>query len=289
MLIRSAAFVVCVIALTAPASAASLNEVWRATGFDLPESVTFDPATQAFYVSNMGTNPTDKDGNGFIARLDAAGNVTDLKWVTGLNAPKGTIVADGKLYVTDIDQVVEIDIASGAIANRYPAEGAQFLNDIAIAPDGRIFVADTFINAVYVLEDGALSIWLQDPSVVGPNGLVVMDGNLLVAELGDASGGFENLVPGAVKSVDLETKAVSDFGPPSPVGGLDGIEIFGADSVTVTDNPGGRLLAITPGEPVTELGVLSPGTADHEWVPAQNVFVIPNLQISEVAGYELVE
>jgi DNA-binding beta-propeller fold protein YncE len=285
---RIATLAAVAVVLSTPAGA-GLTEAWRVGGFDLPESVSYDDATQSFFVSNLGTNPTDKDGNGFISRLDARGNLTELKWVTGLNAPKGTAIADGKLYVTDIDQLVVIDIASRIIVNRYPGKGAKFLNDPAVAPDGRVFVADTFANAIYVLDNGGLQTWRQDPSLMGPNGLLVRDGTLIVAELGDVSQGFENIKPGTVKQIDLATKAISDFGPPAPLAPLDGIEDDGEGGVMVTDNPGGRLLDIKAGEPPVVIGTLAPGAADFEWVPSMNLLVVPQMQQNEIVAYSLTD
>ena len=289
MAVRTIALAAAAIALALPATAATLTETWRATGFDTPESVSYDPGTNSLYVSNINGGTNDKDGNGYISKLDANGTVTDRMWVTGLNGPKGTAIVGNTLYVTDIDELVEIDIPSAKVTHHYPAEGAMFLNDPAVAPDGRVFVADTFANRIYVLDGGKMSTWFEDPKLVGPNGLVVMDGKLIVAELGDASKGFDKLVPGNVKAIDLATKALSDFGPSGQIGGLDGIEDDGKGGVTVTDNGGGRLLMFMPGHPEMLISKIEPGSADHEWVPSMNEFVIPNLQSGDVVAYKLSE
>jgi hypothetical protein len=267
------------------AHAAGVTEAWRASGFQSPESVSWDAAAQVFYVSNIGNNDTPKDGDGFISKLDANGNVIALKWVTGLDAPKGTDVAGGKLYVSDIDQLVEIDTARGEITGRYPADGAKFLNDVTIADDGRVFVADTFASAIYVLADGKMSVFVQDPKLRGPNGLTTLDGKLLVAELGDVSKGFANMTPGNVKAIDLASKAISDFGP-ATVGNLDGIERDGSGGVTVTDNPKGMLLDIKPGAEPIEVGMASPGAADHEYAANLGLYVVPQMRDNAIVAYK---
>lgn len=275
------------LALTIPATAAfAATEAWRLGGFDLPESVSWDPTAQVFYVSNLGTDPMSKDGNGFIAKVKADGTLDTLKWATGLDAPKGTEVVGGKLYVTDIDRLVEIDTASGKIANTYPAEGAKFLNDLAVATDGRIFIADTATNTIYMFENGAISTWLSDPALNGPNGLTIVGSDLVVASLGDLSAGFDNLKPANVKKVDLVSKAISDFGTADVFGNLDGIEPDGKGGVIVTDNRGGRLLEIMPGAAPTEIAKLTPGAADFEYVPAQGLYVIPQMMQNEIVAYK---
>src|SRR5829696_2074744 len=41
-----------------------------------PESVRYDADLDAYFVSNINGNPSQKDGNGFIARVDAANTAT---------------------------------------------------------------------------------------------------------------------------------------------------------------------------------------------------------------------
>jgi DNA-binding beta-propeller fold protein YncE len=265
------------------ASAAGLTEVWRASGFDLPESVSWDAKAKAFYVSNLGTDPVSKDGNGFISRLGPDGTVDVLKWVTGLDAPKGTEVVGDRLFVTDIDRLVEIDTVKGKIVKTYPVPGAKFLNDLAVAADGRIFISDTYGDAIFVFQNGAVSEWLRSSQLAGPNGLTIIGKRLIVANLGDLSGAKPK--PSNVKAVDLETKAITNFGTADPVGHLDGIEKDGAGGVFVTDNPGGRLLDIMPGKPAIEVAKLKPGAADLEYVPDGKLFVIPQMQQSEIVAY----
>src|SRR5690606_16026969 len=79
-----------------------------------------------------------------------------LQWATGLNAPKGMAILDDKLYVTDIDELVEINIADSAITNRFPVQGAAFLNDVAT--DGKkVYFSDSQTGKVHVLEDGKVN------------------------------------------------------------------------------------------------------------------------------------
>lgn len=257
------------------AAAEGLTELWRTTGFNTPESVALDAATGVIYVSNIAGDPMAKDGNGFIAQMAADGVITTLNWVTGLDAPKGMDVVGGTLYVADIDRLVEIDIASATVTNRYPVAGAGLLNDVIVAPDGRVFVSDTATSTIHVLEAGNLTAWLTDPMLMGANGLTIIDGMLVVAQVGDISRGFDKTKPGQVVSVDLASKATAFYGVDAAVGVLDGIEPDGAGGVLVTDFMGGRILSQMPGGAAVPIGILSMGTADFEFVADQGLVLVP--------------
>jgi hypothetical protein len=271
---------------TTTVMAAEYTQAWKKTGFMSPESVSYDPVSKSLFVSNINSpNPTEANGKGYVSQLDLDGNVLKEKFVDGLNAPKGTYVVDGKLYVAGVEQVSEIDAATGKILNTYKAPGATFFNDVAVGPDGKVFVTETAQGAIYALENGKLSQWLADPQLAGANGIIVKGGTLLVATLGDISGGFDKLKPSNVKSVDIATKKVADYGSPAPIGGLDGIELTDA-GVMVTDNSGGRLLEVKSDGSTAVLATPGPGAADHEYIPDQHLVVIPMLQSGEVLAYK---
>jgi SMP-30/gluconolaconase/LRE-like protein len=127
--------------------------VIKDVGFQTPESVLHDVSSDTYLVSNINGSPLDKDDNGFISKLSPEGEVISLKWIDGaaadveLNAPKGLGIADGKLYVTDIDVIRTFDLATGKPGQQIKVAGASFLNDIAVGPDGSIFVSDTGLKA----------------------------------------------------------------------------------------------------------------------------------------------
>ncbi len=108
-------------------TAQSLKPVWKTPQvLKTPESVYYNAQTRQIYVSNINGKTAAKDGNGFISLLDPNGKILKLKWVTGLNGPKGMTLTGNYLYVSDIDRLAEIDIRSGQIIRFYPAPGACF-------------------------------------------------------------------------------------------------------------------------------------------------------------------
>lgn len=154
--------------------AQQLEKIWE-TGkvFASPESVMYDRTSGLIYVSSINGNSGDKDGNGFISRLHPDGSVKDLYWINGLHAPKGMAVDKGRLYVADIDRLVEIDIHTGEIAGYYTSPDAVFLNDVAAADDGTVYVSDSRANRIFRLKEGKLELWLTHPDFSKTNGLLV--------------------------------------------------------------------------------------------------------------------
>ena len=135
------ALILSLCALTAAHSGAP-KKLWELKGLDAPESVVFDPASNALYVSNIGGKIWQKDSNGFISKVSPDGKMIERNWLAGLDSPTGLALDGGKLYVADTDQLVEIDIASKSIAKRYPAPGAKWLNDVASDGKGTLYASE---------------------------------------------------------------------------------------------------------------------------------------------------
>ena len=142
------------------AAQAEVKELWSLDGFMNPESAYSDGAG-GYFVSNVNGGPLDKDGNGFISKVSGDGKMATLKWIEGLNAPKGMVMGCGKLYVSDIDQLIEIDPVAGKVTATYPAEGAVFLNDTAVDEAGNVYVSDIAKRKIWQLKDGKMSVWYE--------------------------------------------------------------------------------------------------------------------------------
>lgn len=266
------------------AAAQSLTEAWRTGGFMTPESVSYDPGSQSLYVGNINSPDMSANGQGYISQVGLDGTVIKEKFAEGLNAPKGTFVSGGTLFVAGVEEVVEIHIATGAIITRHAIPGATFVNDVAVADDGTIYATETMQASVYAIRDGKAEVFVSDPALAGANGIVIDGNRLLVATLGDLSGGFANLKPSTVKAIDLTSKEITDYGSPEPVGSLDGIELTDG-GVLVTDNGAGRVVKIAEDGSITEIGNSGAGSADFEYIPEQNLIVVPILNTSELVAF----
>jgi hypothetical protein len=190
------------------------------TGFDTPESAYWDEGTSSWYVSNMAGSPIEKDGVGWISKLDRCGNLVEAHWIDGLNAPKGIRVANGKLYNADLDELVVVDLATKAVT-KIPAPGAVLLNDPSVADDGSVYVPDTFGNTVWRFKDGQGSIFVSSPLLDLPNGSIVDGNDLVVASTGTLA---PPITQGKIWKIDLRTRALAQFG--SFEAKMDGIERY---------------------------------------------------------------
>jgi DNA-binding beta-propeller fold protein YncE len=208
------------------------------------------------------------------------------------------IYNNSKLYVSDITDLVEIEIANGRIIKHYNAPGSAFLNDVVSDNHGNIYVSDTGTNTIYKLDTNlknntSLQVWLQSPELNSPNGLYV-DNNknkLIVVSLGSDL----SKPGGGMKIVDLENKTISSLGnegTTTPVGGLDGIESDATGThYYVTDNPAGKVYTVNADGTgyVTLIDLQRQGTADLEFIPAQSMIIIPIMQDNKLVAYKLVE
>ncbi|CAN5352518.1 hypothetical protein BH23BAC1_BH23BAC1_08910 [soil metagenome] len=159
----------------------SLTKVWETDSImTTTESVIYDPASDIIFASNINEFPSKRNGSGFISKIAKDGTVLQHKWITGLNTPAGMTLKEGKLYVNDVNQLVEIDIVQGKIINRYPVENAGFLNDAAT--DGKnIYVTDSEKGTVHVLENGSFTLLAE--GMDGINGLALNEqGDILILD-----------------------------------------------------------------------------------------------------------
>ncbi|MEI6089438.1 MAG: T9SS type A sorting domain-containing protein, partial [bacterium] len=113
-----------------------------------PESVLFDSANQRWLCSLVGEHGTP---DGSIVVIDESGSAIS-KLTTGLDDPKGIVIANDKLYVTDVTKVRVIDPASGELLETIPIAGAQFLNDICFDGKTSLYLSDNAISAIFTLD-----------------------------------------------------------------------------------------------------------------------------------------
>lgn len=261
--------------------------LWTVGGFSTPESVVYDRERDRFYVSNMATRGEGATpGDGFISRLDGHGNITELKWITGLQNPKGLVLTNGRLYAGDDDALVEMDLDRAAIVARHaPADGgpAQF-NDATADANGNVYVFSKRLDTVFRLSDGTFAPWVKvDTNITGKFNGVRADGDRLLLGSWQVPGPDGEQL-GHLTTIDLATGAIERIGS-VPIGHIDGIEPDGRGGWTVTDFTHGALLHIDADGTPTRLLTLVKGSADHLYLADRQLLLIPFLLDDVIRAY----
>jgi len=247
----------------------------------IPESVLYDESGNILYVSNINGRPTHKNGQGFISKVSLDGKIERLKWATGLNAPKGSATYGNKLYVSDIDQLVEIDLETGKILAKYPAAGAKFLNDVAADASGNVYVTDMSgeNSVIYKLSQGNMTVWVKGEEIINPNGLFMEEKRLVVGNSGD----------GSLKAINLADKKINTI---AKVGsGIDGLRSDGKGNYFISDWKGKTSLVAASGKIIVLIDTTAAkiNSADLEYIKSRRLLLIPTFFDNRVVAYKVEE
>jgi sugar lactone lactonase YvrE len=263
------------------------TQVWATDSvFLTPESVLYDPDREVLYVTNFDAMyGATEDFTGYISKLSLDGEVEELKWITGLNAPAGIAIYRDKLYTLERGFLTEIDIARGEILERYEVPGSDFVNDLAIDGEGNIYISDTSPSShidsrIYRFKDGVFQVWLDGPEIYRSNGLFIHENELLVGNTGD----------GIFKAVDLTDKTVRNI-TSLGAGVIDGIRVDNKGNYIVSHWEGQTYVISPSGEVVEVLDTMGErlNSADFEYIREQNLLLIPTFLGNRVTAYRLAE
>lgn len=155
-------------------------------GFSSPESVIIKG--EHIYVSNVGEKlePSTKDADGFISKLDKSGKIKQLHFIKGLNAPKGMGIVNNTLYIADIDSLKGFDLSNQQEVFSLSFKETKFLNDITVKDNKTLFVSSSDKDLIYEVNlEKRTYKKLLDFNVA--NGLYYDDGILYAAQLGSSS------------------------------------------------------------------------------------------------------
>ena len=211
--------------------------------FDAPESFVADPETGSYYVSNMNGSPLAKDGNGYISKISANGNLVIQKFIGGksepiLNAPKGILILGHQLWVADIDTVKVFDKESGKLLRTIDAAPlrAQFLNDVTT--DGtEIYVSDMLGDQIFKItpaENDKVTVFKKGKELGNPNGLIFNPKTKSLMAVGFKSG--------EILEIDRRGRAhVLKKG----LSGLDGVDYDNEGNLYVSSYEKGEIYKIT--------------------------------------------
>lgn len=257
-------------------------------GFSSPESVIIKGKN--VYVSNVGAKlePTTKDGDGFISKLDKNGEIKKLKFIDGLDAPKGMGIVNNTLYIADVDTLKGFDIDSKKKVFNLVFKGTNFLNDITVKDDKTLFVSSSDANKIYEV-DLEKKAYKKVVDLNAANGLHYEDGVLYAAELGSSNKTMFD-AKGKLYKINLKDKSLNLLS--SFEGVLDGVQKVGS-KVYVSDwvnfkNSGVVRIYDTKTKQESVLGTqLLHGAADFIIDEKTNKLYIPQMIAGKVSIVDL--
>jgi len=267
------------VALSFNTHAQKLELKWRTDSLlRVPESVLFDAGKKVLYVANIDGKPDGKDGEGFISKVGLNGKIENLKWVTGLDAPKGLGLFGSNLYVADISRVVIINIQSGKITNKIEIEGAEFLNDITIDKKGTVYVSDTGTGKIYTLRNNKPELYFDSKEFKGVNGLFALPQELYIVDFGT----------GINYKLSADKNLVK-FGTTSE--GADGVVPVGNGDFLVSSWHGEVFYVTAQGQATKLLDTKDKkiSAADIEFDPKSKMLFIPTFFSNTVDAYQLLK
>ncbi len=268
---------------------AKVHPAWTLEeNLDAPESCYFDPESKNIFVSVVGGKPDEKDGNGLIHKLDKNGKIITAGWVKELNAPKGLRAHNGLLWVSDIDQIVAINIADGTIAKKIDVPGAKFLNDVVIDGSGVVYVSDTIVSRIYRIEEDKSSVFIDGKQLESPNGLLIQGNRLIVASWGlIENGDWATKALGHIYSIGISSKQITKI-TRRPLGHLDGLEVDSKGNFLVSDWMAGKVYRVRPNNGKSEVLIYGfKNSADIGIVPGTQMLLVPRMGENKVSAYAL--
>ncbi|MCK8490410.1 MULTISPECIES: gluconolaconase [Spirosoma] len=208
-----------------------------------PEGFAYSAQLDRFLVSSIT--------QGKVGTVDVNGNYADLIAPPELISSMGMRVADGRLFVCNADQGVStkstpqttrktaellvFNIASRQLERRVDLDDlytspAHLANDLAVQPDGTVYVTDSFAPVIYkVMPNGQASVLVENPlfasATFGLNGIVYHPNGYLIVAVTSA---------GKLYKVDLKNgNAISEVGGLPNLPG-DGLSLLNGDLYVVT-------------------------------------------------------
>tara|TARA_E500000178_G_scaffold259419_1_gene256233 strand:- start:1472 stop:2215 length:744 start_codon:yes stop_codon:yes gene_type:complete len=231
-----------------------------------------------------------KDGDGKIVQILIDGEKKIIA-DSGLNDPKGLIVKDDFIYVTDNDEVKKIgmtgDVETWLTADDFPRK-PQFLNDIT-SDNNFIYISDSgdLLNgkgggAIFKVDSNKKITVLvdetNDMNIRSPNGLSThQDGYLTFND-------FENGFLFRVKLGDLVVEKLSEG-----YGGADGLVATG-DSLYLSDWKNGKVFRLDTSKEGTKPTLIKEGmegSADIDITTDGKYLIIPEMKANRVIIHPL--
>jgi len=230
----------------------------------IPEGIAYDPLGKRFFIGSIAqrkiivTNSQGeaRDFSNFNDKLDPVLGLT-VDSVRGALYAVSTNGFEESAKKERRNAVIRYDLKSGRLTDRFSAADAAQLNDLAVTPDGMLYVTDSETGTLFRKkpEEKALTRLGEAGALRGANGIALGgDGTLYVT------------LSTGIARVDLKTGVPTRLSQPDTIvtGGCDGLYWHEGDLLGVQNstNPG-RIIRIALAEKGTLIGGLTVLQSHH--------------------------
>jgi hypothetical protein len=226
--------------------------------------------------------------DGYVSLVNPDGSAHTLKWIGAtrngltLNHPLGSDIANGMLYVVDIDTVRWFDMKTGEPKGNVQVPGVIRFNDLEVAADGTMYAtqtgtADATSWKVYkITPQGQSSAIITGAPLNRPNGIAFdLKGNLVVVNIGN-----NEVLTFSPDGKLLTTENAVD-------GGNDGIVVTGDGTKYVSSVVQGTVSRIRPGQKAEIVASGIPSAASMAYDSKRNRLLIPMNDWNAIAIVDL--
>lgn len=256
--------------------------------FRFAESLSYDAARDLYVAVNAGMPQDVVPNDGYISLVNPDGTAHTLKWIgvtrngLTLNHPLGSDIANGRLYVVDIDTIRWFDLRTGQPLGNVTVPGVSRFNDLEVADDGTMYATQTGDQnpdtwRVYkVTPQGQSSVFVSGAPLRQPNGIAFdPKGNIVVVNIGSND----------VHTFSPTGQLVTTEQAVDP--GNDGLVVLPDGTKYVSSVRQGTVSRIRPGQKAEIVASGIPSAASMTYDSKRNRLVIPMNDWNAMAIVEL--
>jgi hypothetical protein len=256
--------------------------------FRFAESLSYDAERDLYVAINAGMPQDVVANDGYVSLINPDGSVHTPKWIgvnrngLTLNHPLGSDIANGMLYVVDINTIRWFDLKSGEPRGSVDVPSATRFNDLEVAADGTIYATQTgdqnseTWKVFKVTPKGEASVLVSGAPLRQPNGVGLdAKGNVVVVNIG--SNDVHTFSPAGQL---IATEQAVDPGN-------DGLVVLPDGTKYVSSVRQGTISRIRPGQKAEIVASGIPSAASMTYDSKRNRLIVPMNDWNAIAIVEL--
>ena len=256
--------------------------------FRFAESLSYDAERDLYVAINAGMPQDVVANDGYVSLINPDGSVHTPKWIgvnrngLTLNHPLGSDIANGMLYLVDINTIRWFDMKSGEPRGSVDVPSATRFHDLEVAADGTIYATQTgdqnseTWKVFKVTPKGEASVLVGGAPLRQPNGVALdAKGNVVVVNIG--SNDVHTFSPSGQL---IATEQAVDPGN-------DGLVVLPDGTKYVSSVRQGTVSRIRPGQKAEIVASGIPSAASMTYDSKRNRLIIPMNDWNAIAIVEL--